>query len=91
VEIRHNTKLLEQAVALVVERAAIPAREAAARVAEKHAQAIAKRRLATGIAIAVAAVGVGLGIVLGLWGPKREDSAIVALQPPAARRPQQSM
>jgi hypothetical protein len=87
VEIRHNTKLLEQAVALVVERAAIPAREAAARVAEKHAQAISKRRLATGIAIAVAAIGVGLGIMLGLWGPKREDRAIVALQPPVVPPP----
>ena len=58
-ETRHNTKLLEEAVALVVRRAEIPTKRA-------EAEAAARRRLATGIAIAVASVGIGLGLWFGL-------------------------
>jgi hypothetical protein len=71
-EVRHNTSLLEQAVALVVQRASIPIRRAEADAAERFAQAAARRRLATGAAIALAAIGIGLGIYLGFWKPRVE-------------------
>ena len=73
-EIRHNTALLEQALELVVQRAAIPSKQAEAEAAERRARAVARRRLATGAAIALAAVGIGLGIWLGLWRMPNEPS-----------------
>jgi predicted aspartyl protease len=69
-DVRHNTALLEQAIALVVQRASIPFRRAEAEAAEKLAQASARRRLATGASIAIAAVGIGLGVFLGFWKPR---------------------
>jgi len=63
-EVRHNTKLLEEAIALVVERAEIPIRQAVAAAAAIQARAIARRRLATGAAIGIAAVGIGLAVWL---------------------------
>ena len=82
-EVRHNTALLEQAIALVVQRASIPTRQAEAEAAEKLARAAARRRLATGAAIAVAAVGLGLGIMLGFWKPTVEERQITrSVQPP---------
>ncbi len=74
-EVRHNTALLEQAVALVVQRASIPIRRAEAEAAERLARAAARRRLATGAAIALAAIGIGLGIYLGFWKPRVEPPA----------------
>jgi hypothetical protein len=71
-EVRHNTALLERAVALVVQRASIPIRQAEALAAERLAQAAARRRLATGGAIALAAIGIGLGVYLGFWKPRVE-------------------
>jgi hypothetical protein len=65
-EIRHNTKLLEEAIALVVRRAEIPMREAESLAAERLARAAARRRLATGAAIALAAVGVGVALWLAM-------------------------
>jgi hypothetical protein len=62
--VRHNTQLLEQAVDLLVKRAAIPTLEAEAAAHEKIARANAFRRMATGAAIAVAAVGIGIGVWL---------------------------
>jgi hypothetical protein len=70
VEVRHNTTLLEQAIALVVQRASIPTRQAEADAAEKLARAVARRRLATGAAIAMAAIGIGLGVLFGFWKPR---------------------
>jgi hypothetical protein len=72
-EVRHDTSLLEQAIALVVQRASIPTRQAEADAAEKLARAAARRRLATGAAIAVAAIGIGLGIFFGFWKPRVEQ------------------
>ena len=80
-EIRHNTALLEQALALVVQRAEIPSKKAEAEAAERRARAVARRRLATGAAIAVAAIGIGLGIRLGLWKPPNEERVVSV--PPA--------
>lgn len=80
-EVRHNTKLLERAVELVVQRAGIPTRAAEAAAAERQARAAARRRLATGAAVALAAVGIGLGVMLGFW--RREpDARIAEVTPP---------
>jgi PAN domain-containing protein len=70
----------------VVERAAIPSKQAEAEAAERRARAVARRRLATGAAIAVAAVGIGLGIRLGLWKPPYEEK-IVSLPPAQSLSP----
>src|SRR5271165_4307642 len=75
-EVRHNTTLLEQALALVVQRASIPSKQAEAEAAERRARAVARRRIATGAAIAIAAVGLGLGVKLGLWRPPGEDKLV---------------
>lgn len=80
-EIRHNTALLEQAIALVVQRASIPFKRAEAEAAERLAQASARRRLATGAAIAIAAVGIGLGVFLGFWKPRVEPPQVSTVPP----------
>jgi hypothetical protein len=85
-EIRHNTALLEQALELVVQRAAIPSKQAEAEAAERRARAVARRRLATGGAIALAAVGIGLGIWLGLWRMPNEPR-VVSLPPAQSPSP----
>ena len=78
-QVRHNTTLLEQAIALVVQRASIPTKQAEADAAAKHARAVAYRRIATGAAIAAAAIGIGLGVMLGFW--KHSDQRVVAEAP----------
>jgi predicted aspartyl protease len=90
-DVRHNTALLEQAIALVVQRASIPFRRAEAEAAEKLAQASARRRLATGAAIAIAAVGIGLGVFLGFWKPRGEPQRVATsliVPPTVPARPQ---
>jgi gag-polyprotein putative aspartyl protease/PAN domain len=85
-EVRHNTALLEQALALVVQRASIPSQQAEAEAAERIARAVARRRIATGVAIAVAAVGLGLGIQFGLWRLPSEGR-VVSLPPAQSPSP----
>jgi hypothetical protein len=68
--VRHNTKLLEQALDHVVKRAAIPTIQAEAEALHKKARAASVRRLATGTAIALAAIGIGVGVHLGYWVPE---------------------
>ena len=63
-QVRHNTSLLEEAVAHVVRQAAIPTLEAEAAAALKRGRAQAILRLGTGAAIAIAAIGLGVGIYL---------------------------
>ena len=77
-EVRHNTKVLERAVELVVTRAETPllAARAAARASLQRSDAI--RRIATGTAIAVAAIGIGIGIFLS----KNEPTPTVARSVP---------
>jgi hypothetical protein len=82
-DVRHNTALLEQAIALVVQRAAIPFKRAEAEAGEKLAQASARRRLATGAAIAIAAVGIGLGVFLGFWKPRVEPGQVTTSSVPS--------
>jgi hypothetical protein len=77
--VRHNTTLLEKAITLVVERAAIGTRQAEAEAVAKRARAVAHRRLATGTAIALAAAGIGLGVMLGLWRPTEHWATDFAL------------
>ncbi|WP_165900031.1 PAN/Apple domain-containing protein [Borborobacter arsenicus] len=62
--VRHNTQLLEQAVDLLVKRAAIPTLEAEAAAQDKIARATGFRRMATGAAVAFAAIGLGIGAAL---------------------------
>ena len=68
-QIKHNTSLLEEAVAHVVRQASIPSLKAEADAWEKRQRATGFRRLATGLAVAVAAVGIGWGISLALLRP----------------------
>jgi hypothetical protein len=77
-QVRHNTALLEQAIALILRRASIPVQQAEAEALAKRARAVAHRRLATGIAVALAAIGIGLGLMFGLWKPPVFQSAAVA-------------
>ncbi|MEM8686764.1 MAG: PAN domain-containing protein [Pseudomonadota bacterium] len=77
VEIRHNTKLLEEALHDIALRAALPAREAEATVKERELRASAWRRLATGIAIGLAALGIGVAV----WFMKYEHPV-----PPAPKK-----
>ena len=79
-EVRHNTSLLERAVELSVQRAAIPTQRAEAEAFKKRAEASAHRRLYTGVAIGVASLGIGLGIMFGLWRPPAWPQ--LAQQPP---------
>jgi hypothetical protein len=65
-ETRHNTTLLEKAIGLVVEQAAIPTRKAEADASFQMARAAGLRRVATGGAVAIAAVGIGLAAWLAL-------------------------
>ncbi|RWA77838.1 PAN domain-containing protein [Mesorhizobium sp.] len=64
--VRHNTKLLEQAIDLQIKRSAIPTLQAEAAAHDKIARANAFRRMASGAAIAMAAVGIGAGVWLVL-------------------------
>jgi hypothetical protein len=84
VQVRHNTTLLEQAIALVVQRASIPTQQAEAEALAKRSRAIAHGRVATGAAIALAAVGLGLGVMLGFWKPIHPANI-----PPAPPSPQE--
>ncbi|WP_206527303.1 hypothetical protein, partial [Mesorhizobium sp. M7A.F.Ca.CA.001.08.2.1] len=59
--VRHNTKLLEQAIDLQIKRSAIPTLQAEAAAHDKIARANAFRRMASGAAIAMAAIGIGVG------------------------------
>ena len=90
VDVRHNTTLLEEAVAHIVRRAAIPTIEAEAAALHKRSRALAHRRLATGAAIALAAVGIGLGVFFGTRS--RSPHIVVAAKedakgPPPAKMP----
>lgn len=92
-QVRHNTRLSEQAVDLLVKRSAIPTLEAEAAAQDKIARASAVRRMATGAAIAIAAIGLGLGgALLSSSGDERvtertaklpKQSDIVPSQPTA--------
>ena len=89
-KVRHNTKLLEEAVAHVVRRASIPSLKAEAEARERQDHATARRRLATGAAIAVAAVGLGLGAYLGLfnsWIDRSRPSVLPSQAESPALRP----
>jgi hypothetical protein len=79
-ETRHNTTLLEKAVGLVVDQAAIPTRKAEADASFQMARATGLRRVATGGAVAIAAVGIGLAAWLAL-NPKEEQVAQVPEKP----------
>lgn len=85
--VRHNTKLLEQAVALQVKRSAIPMLEAEAAAHEKVARASGFRRLATGAAIAIAAIGIGIGVWLVLDRGHPPEIIADAPQPDATPKP----
>jgi hypothetical protein len=78
--VRHNTKLLEQAIDLQVKRAGIPTLAAEAAAHDKIARANAFRRMMTGGAIAVAAVGIGLGAAL-FWGRVSKPPLVIAENP----------
>lgn len=82
-QVRHNTSVLEQAVRLSVERAAIPTLEAQAALEEKAAKAAAVRRVATGAAVAIAAVGLGLGVYFGFLREPAPSSSVASVAPPA--------
>ncbi|RUV21774.1 PAN domain-containing protein [Mesorhizobium sp. M7A.F.Ca.MR.245.00.0.0] len=62
--VRHNTKLLEQAIDLQIKRSAIPTLQAEAAAHDKIARANAFRRMASGAAVAMAAIGIGVGVWL---------------------------
>jgi hypothetical protein len=89
-EIRHNTTLLEQAIAHIVRQASIPSIEAEARAQETMARAQALRRIATGAALGVAAVGIGLGIWLAYPNVQRVADVMPSAEkstPPDAPAP----
>ncbi|TPI29762.1 hypothetical protein FJW07_30095 [Mesorhizobium sp. B3-1-9] len=79
--VRHNTKLLEQAVDLQIKRSAIPTLQAEADAHDKIARANAFRRLASGAAIAIAAVGIGIGV----WLIFARDRTVIQSEPPVAQ------
>jgi hypothetical protein len=91
--VRHNTSLLEEAVAHVVRRAAIPLLEAESAASERTARAQGFRRLATGAAIALAALGIGLGTFFGLVPGSRPRPAdvVVADVPPVVTAPAEAV
>lgn len=70
--VRHNTQLLEQAVAHVVRQAEIPSVRAEAEAFQSRERATGWKRIATGGAIGVAAVGLGWGLALA-YPDWRED------------------
>lgn len=63
-QVRHNTSLLEQAVALAVRQKEIPTLQAQAAAFKARERATGFKRLATGGAIALAAIGLGWGLSL---------------------------
>ncbi|RWM82840.1 MAG: hypothetical protein EOR84_34310 [Mesorhizobium sp.] len=80
--VRHNTKLLEQAIDLQVKRSAIPTLQAEAAAHDMIARANAFRRMATGAAIAAAAVGIGVGV----WLVFDRDRSVNQPEPPIAQK-----
>jgi len=89
VQVRHNTSLLEEAIAHVQRVAALPAAEAEAAIRDRSMRASAHRRLATGAAVAIAALGIGLGLHFGLMRneapaarPAAESSSQAAAKAP---------
>ncbi len=61
-QVRHDTRYLEEAVQQIVRRAGLPALQAESDALHKRSRATALRRLATAGAIAIAAIGIGLGL-----------------------------
>jgi hypothetical protein len=81
-ETRHDTSLLEKAVGLVVEQAAIPTKRAEAEASFQVARATGLRRVATGGAVAIGAVGIGLAAWLALNQPLQKPEQMAAKAPP---------
>jgi hypothetical protein len=91
VEIRHNTSLLEEAIAHIVRRATIPTLKAEAEALNKKSRAQAHRRLATGAAIALAAIGIGFGVYFAnrpwVESPATADATSPVVVPPSTPPP----
>lgn len=75
-QVRHDMSMVERAVAVVTERAAIPVHEAVAHNNRVRLLAEARRLLAVGCAIAIAAIGLGIGVGLALgWTDTKARSS----------------
>ncbi len=85
--VRHNTQLLEDAVAHVLRQAAIPSLQAEAAASERLERAAALRRMSIGGAVALAAVGLGLGLFLALQRSAEPPPAEPLVNQPAVVQP----
>lgn len=71
-QVRHDLSMVERAVEVVSDRAAIPIGRAEAENRRVRLLAEARRTLAVGCAIAIAAIGLGIGVGLALgWSDTR--------------------